>query len=315
MAERIKSNVAKSGANSDDSKGDTKKPVVNKPDTEENGDDADVKPDTPTTDEGMTTPKPDTMTPPVVPPKPETMIPPTTTTTDPVVDEKEAVLKACMVPIEVNIDNTAGGQKFKANVADAKLAMQQAGAYICGMLYKKVSEIPPVKKITLNVRAMDGVAYATGGNNGKEIHFSSTYINGLGGDVKREIDGVLVHENVHIWQNSGNGSEGYMIEGVADWVRAAGAWYAPGSRNSKGGAYKNAYTDTGFFIGHLNATKADFGYKLNAQLKKGASVNWFQTETGKSIDTLWSEYQSTGTFSPKVPSWQAMTPPVVLGKN
>ncbi|KAJ4002211.1 peptidase of plants and bacteria-domain-containing protein [Lentinula boryana] len=88
-----------------------------------------------------------------------------------------------------------------------------------------------VKRITLTIRPMDGVAYTFGSDDGskKEVHFSLNHIvNSHKGDteikkdirVREEILGVLVHEIVHCYQYNGQGTApGGLIEGIADCVR------------------------------------------------------------------------------------------------
>ncbi|KAJ4485685.1 hypothetical protein J3R30DRAFT_3262234, partial [Lentinula aciculospora] len=88
-----------------------------------------------------------------------------------------------------------------------------------------------VKRITLTLRPMDGVAYTFGSEDGaqKDVHFSLNHIvNSHKGDtndkknvrVREEILGVLVHEVVHCYQYNGHGTApGGLIEGIADCVR------------------------------------------------------------------------------------------------
>ncbi|KAJ3907233.1 peptidase of plants and bacteria-domain-containing protein [Lentinula edodes] len=88
-----------------------------------------------------------------------------------------------------------------------------------------------VKRITLTLRPMDGVAYTFGSDDGseKEVHFSLKHIvNSYKGDtddkknarVREEILGVLTHEIVHCYQYNGQGTApGGLIEGIADCVR------------------------------------------------------------------------------------------------
>ncbi|KIK70550.1 hypothetical protein GYMLUDRAFT_32597 [Collybiopsis luxurians FD-317 M1] len=88
-----------------------------------------------------------------------------------------------------------------------------------------------VKRITLTLRPMDGVAHTFGNDEGseKEVHFSTKHIvNSFKGDtehkknirVQEEIMGVLVHEIVHCYQYNAKGTApGGLIEGIADCVR------------------------------------------------------------------------------------------------
>ncbi|KAK4694840.1 hypothetical protein P7C70_g8668, partial [Phenoliferia sp. Uapishka_3] len=93
---------------------------------------------------------------------------------------------------------------------------------------------PPIRSITFFLRSFDGVAFTRGShldNEHKEIHISTSYIAGISGDevrIKREIEGVLVHELVHVFQWDGEGScDGGVVEGIADWVRLGAGLGAP----------------------------------------------------------------------------------------
>lgn len=228
--------------------------------------------------------------------------------------EADAIKKKCTPEVEYINDNSAGGKKFAQLVPDAKLAMVQAAHYVCSVLYKKASEVPPVTKVKLVLEAMDGVAYATGNATSKELHISTNYVNGVGGNAKLEIDGVLIHENTHIWQLSGNGSDGGLIEGVADYVRAGGSWYPVGSRNRKGGVYNEAYTTSAYFLGWVDSKYPGFAYKFNLAMKAYPGAGVFKTITGVDVNALWNRYQSEGTFSPNAPDWVAKQVPLQLGK-
>ena len=63
---------------------------------------------------------------------------------------------------------------------------------------------------------MEGVAYTTGSETAKEIHFAYQHIVNCKDRCADEIRGVLVHEVVHCYQYNGKGAcPGGLIEGVA----------------------------------------------------------------------------------------------------
>ena len=63
---------------------------------------------------------------------------------------------------------------------------------------------------------MDGVAYTTGSETTKEIHFSCQHIANSVQRCANEIRGVLVHEVVHCYQYNGQGTcPSGLIEGIA----------------------------------------------------------------------------------------------------
>jgi Peptidase of plants and bacteria len=76
-----------------------------------------------------------------------------------------------------------------------------------------------VRTIELVLRPMDGVAYTTGSEHAKEIHFSCQHIVNCADRCADEIRGVLVHEVVHCFQYNGQGTcPGGLIEGIAGAV-------------------------------------------------------------------------------------------------
>jgi hypothetical protein len=63
---------------------------------------------------------------------------------------------------------------------------------------------------------MDGVAYTTGSETAKEIHFACQHIVNSADRCADEIRGVLVHEIVHCYQYNGEGAcPSGLIEGIA----------------------------------------------------------------------------------------------------
>ena len=73
-----------------------------------------------------------------------------------------------------------------------------------------------VQTIELVLRPMDGVAYTTGSETAKEIHFACQHIVNSADRCADEIRGVLVHEVVHCFQYNGRGTcPGGLIEGIA----------------------------------------------------------------------------------------------------
>ncbi|XP_038888317.1 uncharacterized protein LOC120078164 [Benincasa hispida] len=148
-----------------------------------------------------------------------------------------------------------------------------------------------VQKVSLFiVTDYDGVAFAI--NN--EIHISADYIANYGGDLKREITGVLYHEMTHIWQWNGKPSApGGLIEGIADYVRLKsgyipGHWVGPGG----GSAWDEGYDVTARFLDYLEGLRNGFVAELNRRLKNGYSAYYFVQLLGKPVDQLWADYKA-----------------------
>lgn len=228
-----------------------------------------------------------------------------------VVSCQPAFEAACKPTIELmNGDPNGRGKVFTNAVPNVEATMKDIACTACSMLYRNPSEIPQNKHpstIKLVLSEYDGVARAGGGT----IEFGLNYISGYAGvsaeQTKREMLGVLQHETVHLYQNYGDVGTG---EGLADLVRARTGYYER-SRWRKGGSWKNAYTDSGFFYSWLTGPcvfhsetrpvhDLDLPYKLNKVL---ANVDGdaayvavdalLQELFGKSADDLWTEYQNT----------------------
>ncbi|KAF5392420.1 hypothetical protein D9757_002306 [Collybiopsis confluens] len=133
----------------------------------------------------------------------------------------------------------AGAQLFFAHVPNHNplVAMAMAVEASWRWLYGWSKDMDPavkaplviqrVKRITLTLRPMDGVAHTFGNDEGseKQVHFSTKHIeNSYKGDteekrnirVREEILGVLAHEIVHCYQYNGKATApGGLIEGIA----------------------------------------------------------------------------------------------------
>jgi hypothetical protein len=199
-------------------------------------------------------------------------------------------LEAACTPATVTFMNqdpaASGGKVFADQVPDPEALVKQIARADCLTLYADAAAVKRITSITLVIESPgDGVA-ATGGN---RVGFSAAYIGGLRGNVKYEIDGVLAHEIVHVYQNARG--PGWMIEGMADFVRFRTGYFKVTNRR-KGGNYDAAYQTTGFFLAWLDDQYPGFGRKLNAAMKTGASEQTFMDLTGKPVQQLWQEYQA-----------------------
>ncbi|GAA5904540.1 uncharacterized protein JCM6883_003820 [Sporobolomyces salmoneus] len=128
-----------------------------------------------------------------------------------------------------------GSRLFFQHVVDPYSVLRDSSERVLDALYPRTlehaeTEIPPIRTISLLLAEIDGVAYTKGSdldNDHKEIVLSTKYLESVyensGKDSKRlkhEIEGVLTHEIVHVFQYDGEGSlPGGVIEGIADWVR------------------------------------------------------------------------------------------------
>lgn len=158
---------------------------------------------------------------------------------------------------------------------------------------------PPrkVDELLLVLRAMDGVAYATGCGTQQQIHLSLDYVQRISTErIKDELFGVLVHETVHCFQYNGNGScPGGLIEGIADFVRLR-AGYAPPhwKRRVIDTKWDAGYDTTAYFLDwiedrHGAATVCELNHCMkDAKFHKRV----FRKLTGQSVRKLWGMYSA-----------------------
>jgi hypothetical protein len=202
--------------------------------------------------------------------------------------------QACTPTIEFhNLDAGGAGKLFDQQVKDPTAFAQAITRKVCSILYHDKSEVRNIPKVTLIIENMAGVAYTSGDT----THVSSQYLANVasgGGNLQAEIYGVVTHEFTHIYQY--NDGPGWLVEGMADYVRYEAGLIPIGNRH-KGGNYDGAYQMTGFFVAWLDQKYAGFGYKLNQSMRSNDGQGWstgvVQQLTGQSIESLWSQYQGS----------------------
>ena len=138
--------------------------------------------------------------------------------------------------------------------------------------------------VTLRFKDMPGVAHASGST----IEASSQYFKGHPDDV-----GALVHELVHIIQAYPNGSPGWLVEGIADYVRyyyfepVKGAAFKPRA----GQDYHGGYNPAAALLARVQVGKPQpIVSKLNDLGHEGKLTEAAFTEvTGMTPDEAWSK--------------------------
>uniref|UniRef100_A0A7C9CZS3 Plant basic secretory protein (BSP) family protein n=1 Tax=Opuntia streptacantha TaxID=393608 RepID=A0A7C9CZS3_OPUST len=192
-----------------------------------------------------------------------------------------------------NAATTPGGTRFNSEIGTsyALQTLSSATNFIWGIFQESdPSTRKNIQQVTLFVDSMDGVAYTS--NN--QIHLSASYVAGYSGDVRREVTGILYHEMTHVWQWNGNGqAPGGLIEGVADFVRLK-AGYAPAHwvKPGQGDRWDQGYDVTARFLDYCESLRAGFVAQLNAKMRNGYSVGFFNDLLGKSVDQLWADYKA-----------------------
>jgi len=160
---------------------------------------------------------------------------------------------------------------------------------------------------------MEGVAYTTGSETSKEIHFACQHIVNCADRCADEIRGVLVHEVVHCYQYNGQDLCPHgLIEGIAgdlssrlrfvllfsdarrviDWVRLRSGLAPPHWRPS-GSKWDAGYDATAYFLQWLTERYGEGTVLEINELMKDAPYDEsiFKTVTGRKVDKLWKLYK------------------------
>ncbi|KAJ3333250.1 hypothetical protein HDU76_010070 [Blyttiomyces sp. JEL0837] len=168
------------------------------------------------------------------------------------------------------------------------------------LLYEDPMKSPgSVITVTLIVREMDGVAHCTGSDQEKEIHLSSQYLAGQSSSrLRQEIEGVLVHELVHVWQLTSSNMSGGLVEGIADWVRLRADKAPPHWKRSFDGTWDGGYDKTAYFLDWLETGIGGSGFvsKLNEEM--GEVDEWDEGVIKKlcadlEVGELWQMYRES----------------------
>jgi len=160
--------------------------------------------------------------------------------------------------------------------------------------YPKINEILfgkghplPTKYVNIKFQHMEGVAHTT--HDG--IHISAEWI------AKQPNDyGMVIHELTHVVQAYNGGGEGWVTEGIADYIRHQ-YYEKDGDQlkkrvNPVKSSYHQKYTIAAAFLIWLEENKdKELVHKLNAAshdhtYKKELFVEY----CGADVDTLWKEF-------------------------
>lgn len=147
----------------------------------------------------------------------------------------------------------------------------------------------PRSVVKLYFQNMDGVAHATG----NEIHISNKWV------TKQAPDdyGMVIHELFHIVQAYNGGGEGWLTEGIADYVRHRlfEPQVPPPRIDPDKARYTDAYKTTATFLEWLeDKKKPGIVLALNAASRARRNVREvFVKEAGADVDQLWKEFTDT----------------------
>lgn len=146
--------------------------------------------------------------------------------------------------------------------------------------------VSPMKATLFFDPKMKGVAHAVR----DRITLSADFVRAHPDDF-----GMVIHELTHVVQSYPAGGPGWLVEGIADYIRIV--HFEPGAPRPKLtrlASYKDAYKTAAMFLEWIEVKhKPGLVKELNAILRQGTYRDECWTElTGKSVDALWSEFVS-----------------------
>ncbi|KAI4967513.1 uncharacterized protein LOC123432479 [Hordeum vulgare subsp. vulgare] len=208
-----------------------------------------------------------------------------------------ATASAVTFDVTNEASSTAGGQRFdrEYGAAYAKQVLSDASSFTWGIFNQPdPSDRRPADgdTVTLAVRDTNGIASTSGST----IELSARSVGGITGDnLKEQVDGVLYHEVVHVWQW---GLQDYhehhgIFEGIADYVRLKAGYVAANWVKEGGGSrWDEGYDVTARFLDYCDSRKPGFVAEMNGKLKDGYNDDYFVQILGTSADQLWNDYKA-----------------------
>jgi acid phosphatase family membrane protein YuiD len=137
------------------------------------------------------------------------------------------------------------------------------------------------------IRPAKGVAYTSGTN----ITINTAYLKGHTDDL-----GMVAHELVHVIQHYRGRNPGWLVEGVADYMRYFVV--EPGAKNARFNAdrsdYKGGYQPAAAMLNFLEKQQPGIVVKFNQLMREGKfRQDTFQEWTGYEPDELWTEFKTS----------------------
>ena len=157
--------------------------------------------------------------------------------------------------------------------------------------YPKIAALLPSKgftppgKLTLVFKSdMKGVAYTLN----DRITISAEWIARHPDD-----EGMVIHELTHVIQAYHGGGPGWLVEGVADYVRFF--HFEPQTKvriDPARAGYRDGYRTSAAFLDWIVRTRdKNFVRELNQTLRAGKyNEGFFRARTSRSVDELWTEF-------------------------
>ncbi len=197
-------------------------------------------------------------------------------------DEPKPAEPACRFEVD-----TTEAPEFADWAGKAKTLCETWMPKICDELKSPGFQPPRTVRLVFKPKA-EAIAYASGNT----ITFSGEYL-------KDHLDdfGMAIHELTHVVQNYPGGNPGWLVEGIADYVRIVDFEPdAPRPRlDPEKASYRDAYKTTAMFL-EFAAQQHDPNLvpKLNRACREGHYKKaLFREYTGLTLDELWSDFVAT----------------------
>lgn len=191
--------------------------------------------------------------------------------------------KAKPAPVKVTVD-VSEVPDLAAWADDAKALVEKWHPRIAELLPS--DGFTPAAEVKLVIKKdMKGVAHTTGAT----ITIAADWVKQHPDDT-----GMVVHELTHVIQAYPRSEAGWLVEGIADYVRFY--HFEPkaklGPIDPSRQSYRDGYRTTAMFLAWVETThdKAIIR-KLNEALRKSEyRYDLFKKHTGKSLDRLWADF-------------------------
>jgi hypothetical protein len=223
------------------------------------------------------------------------------------------VAQRCQFPVTIvdASNNSVGAQKMFKLYGGKPMLQKAIVAFIqknCSIMYQKGSQVPDIQRLRIVIdTANSGAAYAAEQQSFSEVHINAKWyeaFNPTDAPLRYKTDAMFRHELAHVLQHGDAGLASGIVEGFANWaVFKAGNLSI--SEKVKGGSWTDGYSTTAFFLLYLDDTyppKGDhqgYTWRLNNDVQdmeesgKKWTSQYFIDTTGKSVDTLWADYQKS----------------------
>jgi hypothetical protein len=186
-------------------------------------------------------------------------------------------------PVKVTVD-VSQVPELASWAEQAKSVVEQWHPRIVNLLHSD-GFTPPAEVTMLFMRDKKGVADTAG----TTISISADWVKKHPDDL-----GMVVHELTHVIQSYPKSEAGWLVEGIADYVRFF--HYEPNvklaSIDPARQSYRDGYRTTAMFLAWIERTHDEaIVRKLNDALRRSTyKYDLFKQYTSKSLDRLWADF-------------------------